>query len=483
MFKSMKMRRRVLLGYSVPVLLSILISLVVFHYSQEGVKFEAMVDLDTDIMLHLSQLETAFYRMQSNARGLLLMREDTFTRGFRDAERDAQKELVELHKQISDERQRERFTEISKIINEFSAVPASMVVAVNEGRLEKALETFRSGIPAAKIGKVEALVRPFMDRQMELSKQRKSDSARASNNLDMALIVGNLLIIGMSLSLGLWIVSGAGRTISQATSALSASAKEIAATVTQHERTALSQASMVNQTNVTVDELKASSKQTGKQAAEVVDIARKASSLTDEGNIVVSQAVEGITGLRDKVGVVAEQVLQLGEQTNQIGAIANLVKDLATQTNMLALNAAVEAARAGEQGKGFAVVAGEVRKLADQSKKSAEEASVIISDIQKATNSTIMITEESTRTVEEVTKISHKVGQLFNALSGESSRVYENAQQVVLNAQQQSTAISQIGEAMNTINASTKETAAGITQTKMGAQNVEQAAQTLQEMV
>lgn len=483
MFAKMRMKHRILLGYCFPILLSLLTSLVVFYYSQEGAKFESMVDHENETMLHLSDLESAFYRMQSSALRLLMMKDDALTKAFQDAEKDVQKTFSELHKATTDEKQRQRITEISQIINEYVAIAASAVASVNEGRQEKALEALRSGLPAARVAKVHALFVPLFERQTELNKQRKSDSARASNNLDMALIIGNVLIIILSLSLGLWIVSGASKTISQATSTLSASAKEIAATVTQHERTALSQASMVNETNVTVDELKASSKQTGNQATEVVDIARKASNLSDEGNTVVSQAVEGITGLRDKVGVVAEQVLQLGEQTNQIGAIANLVKDLATQTNMLALNAAVEAARAGEQGKGFAVVAGEVRKLADQSKKSAEEASVIISDIQKATNSTIMITEESTKTVEEVSKIAHKVGQLFNALSAESNRVYENAQQVVLNAQQQATAINQISEAMSTINASTKETAAGITQTKIGAQNVEQAAQSLQSMV
>jgi len=483
MFAKMRMRHRILLGYCVPILLSVLSGLVVFHYLYEGQKFETIQDQETNSLLDLSQLERGFYRTQSSARGLLLMKDDKFTNAFRDAEKDVQKELLELKKEITDEKRREIFTEITRSINEFIAILASMVAAVNEGKQEKALEIFRSGIAMEQIGRAESILKPFFDRQLELSQQSKSNSHRATNNVQMALIISNLLIIIMSLSLGLWIISSASRSVSQATSTLSSSAQEIATTVTQHERAALSQASMVNETNVTVDELKASSKQTGIQAAEVVDIARKASSLTDEGNIVVSQAVEGMTGLRDKVGVVAEQVLQLSEQTNQIGAIANLVKDLATQTNMLALNAAVEAARAGEHGKGFAVVAGEVRKLADQSKKSAEEANVIILDIQKATNSTIMITEESTRTLDEVTKIAHKVAQLFKALSGESNRVYENAQQVVLNAQQQSTAISQIGEAMSTINVSTKETAAGITQTKIGVQNVKEVAQVLQAIV
>ena len=54
---------------------------------------------------------------------------------------------------------------------------------------------------------------------------------------------------------------------------------------------------------------------------------------------------------------------------------------------MLALKAAVEAARAGEQGKGFGVVAGEIRKLADESKKSAQKINDLATDIQSVDRS------------------------------------------------------------------------------------------------
>ncbi len=62
-----------------------------------------------------------------------------------------------------------------------------------------------------------------------------------------------------------------------------------------------------------------------------------------------------------------------GKLEQRVGSIQNvveLIKGISDQTNLLALNASIEAARAGEQGKGFAVVAEEVRKLAEQSKRS-----------------------------------------------------------------------------------------------------------------
>ena len=67
-----------------------------------------------------------------------------------------------------------------------------------------------------------------------------------------------------------------------------------------------------------------------------------------------------MSGLRDRVDEIAQQIVNLGEQTGQITSVSDLVSDLAKQTNMLALKAAVEAARAGEQGKGFGVVAGQL---------------------------------------------------------------------------------------------------------------------------
>ncbi|HNH11367.1 MAG TPA: methyl-accepting chemotaxis protein, partial [Leptospiraceae bacterium] len=82
---------------------------------------------------------------------------------------------------------------------------------------------------------------------------------------------------------------------------------------------------------------------------------------------------------------------EINESAKGISDIMSAINDIADQTQLLSLNASIEAARVGELGKGFAVVAQEIRKLAESSTLSAENARKLISKnsatISKGTDS------------------------------------------------------------------------------------------------
>jgi len=479
MLKKMKLRQRILLGYLAPLLLLLGVMGLVFVNLQEAERQAALRDDAQAIKTKVRDLHFALSKIQRATRGYLLVKSPTSSQDYQAGVKDFGTFSEMLKTLIKDPQQQDTLRRIVEKQQELSTLQQQMMALVDEGKEAAAIAVFRSGKPAELVRMEDELVAGFEQRETEIVKGGVEAEKAAMRTVVNSIIYGMVGSIALAVAIALWLAAAISRNITANAAQLSAAANEIAATITQHERTASQQASAANETSATLTELSASSRQSSEQAANAAAVAEKATTATLQGGDATRQAVTAMSNLKDSIAAMADQILRLGEQTGQIGTIATLVKDLSGQINMLALNAAVEAARAGEHGKGFAVVASEVRKLADQSKKSAEQASALVADIQKATNSSIMMTEEGTRTVNDVTQLAQKVAELFNNISGMAGGVNENAQQVMLNAKQQSAAFTQIVEATNNIASGAKETAAGISQTKIGVQKLNEAAENL----
>ena len=150
----------------------------------------------------------------------------------------------------------------------------------------------------------------------------------------------------------------------------------------------------------------------GEASANVRDIASAAEELAASVEEINRQVAQSSTiagkavGEADRTNV---EIKALDDAAKRIGDVVKLITAIAEQTNLLALNATIEAARAGEAGRGFAVVASEVKALAGQTAKAADEISTHISGMQEATVRSVDAIAGIQRTIREVGEITETI--------------------------------------------------------------------------
>jgi methyl-accepting chemotaxis protein len=264
---------------------------------------------------------------------------------------------------------------------------------------------------------------------------------------------------------------------------LSAAAAGILAVTTEQATGARDQAVAVTETVSTVNEVLQTSEQAAQKARTVADTSQKAMEIGKSGRQSVEETISGMGVVKEQVESIAENILVLAEQAQSIGEIIATVNDMAEQTNLLALNASIEASRAGEHGKGFSVVAGEVKILADQSKKATVQIRLILGLTQKATNRAVMVTEEGTKSVNSAIKVVHQAGETIRVLGEIIAEAAQAGIQVTATAGQQATGMAQIHQAMRNINEVTIQNLASARQGEKAAHELNALGTRLKEVI
>lgn len=227
--------------------------------------------------------------------------------------------------------------------------------------------------------------------------------------------------------------------VQDASENVAAGAEELSSSSEELSQGAAEQASSTEEASASMEEMASNIRQTADNAQQTSKISVSAAEASKKTNESVTQAVEAMRTIAEKIGIVQE---------------------IARQTDLLALNAAIEAARAGEHGRGFAVVASEVRKLAERSQNAANE-----------------INELSTSSV----AVAAKAGEMLSEMLPDILRTTELVQEINAASNEQNAGAEQINRAIQQLDKVTQQNSSASEEMSATSQELASQAAMMQE--
>lgn len=486
MLNNLKIRTQISLGYVVPIA-------VIFMAAGFGLVSGKQVIAAFDeihrvekVLDYSGELESSTQAELRTIRAYFLTRNPVFLEEYKESKRMYRDAVAGLATEglIRNTEQKKRIEDMIQLVDDHQQQADQILAIAEQGNFDAALARFVTFLNSKQIGKeFTDIDDAFEAAEQNILALAESQAENAVGRMNAFLLFGGFGLGIFAILVAFLITQRIGQIILSTLNAIAVSASEISTTTEEQERSAAQQAASVHETTTTMDELGASSQQSAQQAEAASLAVQIALEQSNKGNQAVQLTLEEMTELRHRVDNIAKEITKLTSQTQRISNISQLVSDIANQTNMLALNAAVEAVRAGEHGKGFAVVASEIRKLADQSKRSAGEISHLASEVENSISNTIHATEAGTRTVDSGMEITRRTTQAFADVSEAVNEVVTNNQQILLNIRQQASAIQQVLQAMTNINQGSQETALGIGQIRNATEKLNDAASVMQNLI
>ncbi len=248
----------------------------------------------------------------------------------------------------------------------------------------------------------------------------------------------------------------------------------------------LEQVTRTDESSRFAEQIMKTAESTGEQADVINESAVQGVHNSQEGVKIVKKLVEHMEEIAESASSTAKSIYVLTERSEEISRTLNVITDIAAQTNLLALNAAIEAARAGDAGRGFAVVAEEIRKLAEDSRRSAVGIERVIQDVQKDVVLASKSIDKMEGNVKQGNSATRDAREVFETILGSSQETLSISKQVVKAAKEQQTAVASVVKNIEKIVVVSEETAAGTKKASTSADSLNEAvrdiAKTSQEL-
>jgi methyl-accepting chemotaxis protein len=284
--------------------------------------------------------------------------------------------------------------------------------------------------------------------------------------------LGNLNNVLGQINQGSDVVAKSSNLLQKKVEDMKRNTTEVATAIAQMAKGAQDQAQKTDESSKLANHVMTSANEMEKKANVINKAAERGLESSNQGMKTVKVLVENMTGIKDSANQTSQSIGVLTKRTEEIGRTLNVITDIASQTNLLALNAAIEAARAGDAGRGFAVVAEEIRKLAEDSRKSAVEIEKIIGDVQKDTTAAGKAIDMMEASVKEGNKSSVEAEKIFQEISRSTEETFGASKEIQAATITQKESIGSVVKNIEQIVVVSEETAAGTQQVASSSQQM-----------
>jgi methyl-accepting chemotaxis protein len=243
------------------------------------------------------------------------------------------------------------------------------------------------------------------------------------------------------------------------------------------------QATAVNETTVTIEEVEKTGHLTSENAKNIQSVADRTQKISNEGLSAVDMTRAQLEDVQSQVVNIVDSANRLNEELEEVDRIIASVAGVTQQSHTLSINASIEAVKAGQKGRGFAVVANRIRDLSQQSREATEHVRVTLTGIQQAIGSMLTITGQGLAAVERGVESMERTGEVIQRLGDSITRSTEAARSIAHNTFQQATGLEQTARAMNEINDSTHKNLSGIEKLRLSGEELKDHAVAMKALV
>lgn len=528
-----RIRERLLLGYSVPILLSIAAASFVFVEAGKVQQSAKTLQIANQAALDLQKLEVEFFRIQKAARGYFLSyfitKNDDFFDEYKEAVKDFDVVIDRLRQEVDNQEQQALLRQMSGLKSQIDQGYRAAFMMFEQGKREQGLAQWRATV-VPKLKETEELSLEFQNIQQKVLDESNRQQRRHLQLLTTVLVASTALATLLAIAIALRIASGLAHKITEVVGfarqisegdltiqvakthqndeisqllnsfgsmtenlktliqqvqllgiRVGTSSVKIAASGKQLESNVTEQVASTQEVVVTAKQIAATSTALVQTMEQVDAMSRKTTIAASASQQDIAQIETTMCQLTEATSSISSKLGVISDKANNINNVIITITKVADQTNLLSLNAAIEAEKAGEYGLGFAVVAREIRRLADQTAVATLDIEEMVKEMQSSVTTGVMemdkFTQEVAKSVNDVSRISSQIGQVIQqvqALTPQFALVNQGMEAQTQGAQQISKSMEQLSDtSLQTAN-SLREINASIEQLNQVAQGLRQ---------